>query len=55
MRATRRVFCLENVPILFLSDGYAQDPLPTDYHQQSDTPDKINYDLLAKRVRFGFT
>ena len=37
------------MPIIFFFDG-----IHNDYHKPSDTPDKINYDILAKRDRFIF-
>jgi len=42
-------FARKGVPIIFYFDG-----IHKDYHQPSDTPDKINYDLLEKRARLVF-
>jgi hypothetical protein len=42
-------FAKHGVPIIFFFDG-----IHNDYHKPSDTPDKINYDILAKRDRFIF-
>lgn len=42
-------FARKGVPIIFYFDGIHQD-----YHRPSDTPDKINYDLLEKRARLVF-
>jgi Zn-dependent M28 family amino/carboxypeptidase len=38
------------VPIIFYYDGM----LGADYHKPTDTPDKINYKLLAKRAQLVF-
>ena len=43
-------FAKHGVPIIFYFDGM----LAPDYHRPSDTPDKINYDLLAKRAQLVF-
>lgn len=43
-------FAKRGVPIIFYYDGM----LGADYHRPTDTPDKINYDLLAKRARLVF-
>ncbi|WP_008636449.1 M28 family peptidase [Bizionia argentinensis] len=43
-------FALKNIPVIFYFNGEHED-----YHQPSDTPDKIAYDLLAKRTQFIFT
>jgi hypothetical protein len=43
-------FAQKGVPIIFYYDGM----LGADYHRPSDTPDKINYDLLAKRTQLVF-
>lgn len=43
-------FARKGVPILFFYDGM----LKADYHQPSDTVDKINWDLYEKRVRMIF-
>ncbi|MDR3716588.1 MAG: M28 family peptidase [Puia sp.] len=42
-------FARKGVPIIFYFDG-----IHHDYHKPTDTPDKINYDLLAKRDRLIF-
>jgi Zn-dependent M28 family amino/carboxypeptidase len=42
-------FARKGVPIIFYFDG-----IHIDYHQPSDTPDKINYDIMEKRARFVF-
>jgi hypothetical protein len=39
-------FAKHGVPIIFYFNG-----THNDYHRPTDTPDKINYDLLAKRIR----
>jgi hypothetical protein len=38
------------VPIIFYYDGM----LAGDYHKPTDTPEKINYELLAKRAQLVF-
>ncbi|MEY2834756.1 MAG: hypothetical protein RLZZ557_418 [Bacteroidota bacterium] len=43
-------FANKGVPIIFYYDGM----LKADYHKATDTPDKINYPLLAKRARLVF-
>ncbi len=43
-------FAKNGVPIIFYYDGM----LGADYHRPTDTPDKINYDLLAKRAQLVF-
>ncbi|HYM94239.1 MAG TPA: M28 family peptidase [Chitinophagaceae bacterium] len=43
-------FARKGVPIIFYYDGM----LGSDYHKPTDTPDKINYDLLAKRAQLVF-
>jgi hypothetical protein len=43
-------FARKGVPILFFYDGM----LKADYHQPTDTVDKINWDLYEKRVRMIF-
>jgi Zn-dependent M28 family amino/carboxypeptidase len=43
-------FAKHGVPIIFYYDGM----LGADYHKPTDTPDKINYDLLAKRAQLVF-
>lgn len=42
-------FAKNNIPIIFYFNGTHQD-----YHRPSDTPDKINYELLAKRAQLVF-
>ncbi len=42
-------FAEKGVPIIFYFDG-----VHADYHKATDTPDKINYDLYAKRARLVF-
>ena len=42
-------FAKYNVPIIFYFNGTHED-----YHQHTDTPDKINYDLLENRSRLIF-
>lgn len=42
-------FARKGVPIIFYFDG-----IHADYHKPSDTPDKINYDLMAKRAKLVF-
>ncbi|SDW77665.1 Peptidase family M28 [Lutibacter oricola] len=42
-------FAKNNIPVIFYFNGTHQD-----YHEPSDTPDKINYDLLAKRTKLIF-
>jgi len=42
-------FARKGIPIIFYFDG-----IHNDYHQPSDTPDKINYDIMEKRARFVF-
>jgi Zn-dependent M28 family amino/carboxypeptidase len=43
-------FARKGVPIIFYYDGM----LGADYHRPTDTPDKINYDLMAKRAQLVF-
>ena len=43
-------FAKKGVPIIFYYDGM----LGADYHKPTDTPDKINYNLLAKRAKLVF-
>lgn len=43
-------FAKVGVPIIFYYDGM----LGADYHRATDTPDKINYNLLAKRAQLVF-
>lgn len=42
-------FAKNNIPIIFYFNG-----THADYHQPSDTPDKIEYDLLENRTRLVF-
>ena len=42
-------FAKNNIPIIFYFNGTHQD-----YHKPSDTPDKINYEILAKRTKLVF-
>ena len=42
-------FAKNGVPIIFYFNGTHRD-----YHRPTDTPDKINYNLLEKRARFVF-
>ena len=43
-------FAKNGVPIIFYYDGM----LGADYHKPTDTPDKINYNLMAKRAQLVF-
>lgn len=43
-------FAKHGVPIIFYYDGM----LGADYHRPTDTPDKINYNLMAKRAQLVF-
>jgi Zn-dependent M28 family amino/carboxypeptidase len=43
-------FAKNGVPIIFYYDGM----LRPDYHQPTDTPDKVNYELLRKRAQLVF-
>lgn len=43
-------FARKGVPIIFYYDGM----LRPDYHKPTDTPDKVNYDLLQKRAQLVF-
>ena len=42
-------FAKHDIPIIFYFNGVHED-----YHQPTDTPDKIEYDLLAKRAKLVF-
>ncbi|MBQ0732929.1 M28 family metallopeptidase [Aquimarina celericrescens] len=42
-------FAKHNIPIIFYFNGVHED-----YHKPTDTPDKIEYDLMAKRARLTF-
>jgi len=39
----------KNIPVIFYFNGTHED-----YHQPTDTPDKINYEMLEKRTRLIF-
>jgi hypothetical protein len=43
-------FAKNGVPIIFYYDGM----LRPDYHKPTDTPDKVNYELLQKRAQLVF-
>lgn len=42
-------FAKNGIPVIFYFNGVHED-----YHKSSDTPDKINYELLAKRTQLIF-
>jgi hypothetical protein len=42
-------FARKGVPIIFYFDG-----INPDYHKPTDTPDKINYELMTKRLKLVF-
>lgn len=42
-------FAKKGIPIIFYFNG-----VHADYHKPTDTPDKIEYDLLAKRAQLAF-
>ena len=42
-------FAKNNIPVIFYFNG-----VHADYHKPSDTPDKIEYDLLARRAQLIF-
>ncbi|WP_299438971.1 M28 family metallopeptidase [uncultured Aquimarina sp.] len=42
-------FAKHNIPIIFYFNGVHED-----YHQPSDTPDKIEYDLMTERAKLVF-
>ena len=42
-------FAKNNIPVIFYFNGSHED-----YHRITDTPDKINFDILALRTRFVF-
>ncbi|PKP24496.1 MAG: peptidase M28 [Bacteroidetes bacterium HGW-Bacteroidetes-2] len=42
-------FAKNNIPVIFYFNGVHED-----YHKITDTPDKIEYDLLAKRAKLVF-
>lgn len=48
-RSDHYSFARKGVPVIFFYDGSHKD-----YHKPTDTPDKINYDLLAKRAKLVF-
>lgn len=43
-------FAKHNIPVAFFFDGIHED-----YHKPTDTPDRIDYDLLTKRTKLVFT
>ena len=42
-------FAKNNIPVIFYFNGVHED-----YHKDTDTPDKIRYDLLQKRAQLAF-
>ena len=42
-------FAKHNIPVIFYFNG-----THADYHQPTDTPDKIEYDLMARRAQLIF-
>ncbi len=42
-------FFIKGVPFIRIDCGFSKD-----YHRPTDTPDKINYELLQKQVRLAF-
>ncbi len=42
-------FAKNNIPVIFYFNGTHED-----YHKTTDTPDKIDYDILAKRAQLIF-
>lgn len=42
-------FAKHNIPVIFYFNGTHDD-----YHRPTDTPDKINYEMLEKRTRLVF-
>lgn len=48
-RSDHYIFALHNIPVIFYFNGEHED-----YHQPTDTPDKINYPLLEKRTQLIF-
>lgn len=42
-------FAKNNIPVIFYFNGVHED-----YHKETDTPDKINYELLTKRTKLVF-
>ncbi|WP_048331291.1 M28 family peptidase [Bizionia psychrotolerans] len=49
-RSDHYKFALKNIPVIFYFNGEHDD-----YHKATDTPDKIEYDLLAKRAKLIFS
>ena len=43
-------FAKNNIPVIFYFNGTHED-----YHRHTDTPDKINYEALAKRAQLVFS
>lgn len=43
-------FAKNNIPVIFYFNG-----THADYHKPTDTPDKINYEMMAKRTQLIFT
>ena len=43
-------FALKGIPVIFYFNGEHED-----YHKPTDTPDKINFPLLAKRAKLIFS
>ncbi len=48
-RSDHYMFAQHNIPIIFYFNG-----VHADYHKPTDTVEKINYELLAKRARLVF-
>lgn len=48
-RSDHYSFAKEGVPIIFYFDG-----IHRDYHKPTDTPERINYDILSKRAKLVF-
>ncbi|MDO9137642.1 MAG: M28 family peptidase, partial [Lutibacter sp.] len=48
-RSDQYNFAKNNIPVIFYFNGTHEN-----YHRISDTPDKINYELLAKRTQLVF-
>ncbi|RYY64684.1 MAG: M28 family peptidase [Chitinophagaceae bacterium] len=42
-------FFLKKIPFVYFATGFSED-----YHQPTDTPDRINYDLLTKQTQLAF-
>jgi hypothetical protein len=40
---------LKGVPFIRIDCGFSKD-----YHQPTDTPDKINYELLSEQIKLAF-